>query len=64
MQVNSVQELEDRTLKFEGHLSAKEAGIVVALGLNTLWANGLLSMVNDVDVTEIPLGPTDEDTVQ
>lgn len=59
MQINSVQELEDRTLKFEGHMTEKEAAIVIALGLNTLWANGLMSMIDGVEATEVPFGPTD-----
>lgn len=64
MQVNSVQELEDRTVKFEGHMTEKEASIVIALGLNTLWANGLMNMIDNIDVTEIPSGPDDDETMQ
>ena len=64
MQVNSVQELDDKTVKFEGHMTEKEAGIVIALGLNTLYASGLMAMLETVEVTEIPSGPTDNDIVQ
>jgi len=60
MQVNSVQELEDRTVKFEGMMTPKEAGIVIAIGLNTLWASGLMNMISDVAVTDIPHGSGDE----
>ncbi len=63
MQVDSVQELEDRTLRFSGTMSEKEATIVVALGLNTLWANGLMHIVGDVDVGEDEDGPSEDETI-
>ena len=54
MQVNNVQELEDRTVTFEGELSMKEASVVLSIGLNTLFANGMMKMIENITVSEVP----------
>lgn len=63
MQVNNVQELEDRTVTFEGQLTGKEAAIVLSIGLNTLYANGMMKMIDNVAVSEV-LHQEGNDTVQ
>ena len=53
MKVNSVVELEDKSVKFEGELSPTEAALVVAFGLNTLVSVGLTSMIPSVGIEEL-----------
>ncbi len=55
MIITNVQELEDRTLKFDGTLTETEAAMVVSIGLNTLWSSGLMKLLGEMTVTETPL---------
>lgn len=51
MQVESIIENDNGTATFTGNLSAQELQIVVTVGLNMLYANGLISqMAPDVNV--------------
>ena len=58
MKVNSVQEHEVKTVTFTGELSPEETNLVVAFGLNTMLAMGLMSMMPNVETNEfIAEGP-------
>jgi hypothetical protein len=52
MQIISVQEQDDKTLKFEGTISDQEAAIVIAVGLNSMLHMGMMHMVPDIEVDE------------
>jgi len=52
VKVNSVQEHDNKTITFNGELSPEESSLVVAFGLNTMLAMGLMSMVPNVETNE------------
>jgi hypothetical protein len=52
MQILSVQEQDDKTLKFEGTISDQEAAIVLAVGLNAMMHMGMMHMIPDVEYSE------------
>lgn len=53
MQVESIVENDNGTATFTGTLSEQELQIVVTVGLNMLYAQGLIqAMAPDVDVSE------------
>ena len=52
MKINSMQELEDKTIHFSGELTPTEGALVISLGLNTLAALGMMSMLPSIAVTE------------
>lgn len=52
MKINSMQEMEDKTITFTGELSPVEGALVVAMGLNTLAAMGLMTMLPGIEVNE------------
>ena len=57
MQINQLVENENGSVQFSGELSAQECEIVLALGLNMLYAQGLLSQMApeiNVDTHEPP----------
>jgi hypothetical protein len=61
MQILSVQEQDDKTLKFEGTISDQEAAIVLAVGLNAMLHLGMMHMVPDIEYSE---DDDEEDTTQ
>ena len=52
MKINSIQEMEDKTIHFTGELSPTEGAIVVAMGLNTMVSLGLMHLLPGPDVDE------------
>ena len=52
MQILSVQEQDDKTIKFEGTISDQEAAIVLAIGLNAMLHMGMLHMIPGIEVDE------------
>lgn len=54
MRVSNVLKSDENTYKFEGELSEEEHSLVITLGLNFLYAQGLLAaMTPNVDVNII-----------
>lgn len=53
MNIKSVQELEDRTLVFEGEMNPSEVAIVISMGLNTLMGMGMMEMIPGIQSKEI-----------
>lgn len=49
MQILSVQEQDDKTIKFEGTISDQEAAIVIAVGLNAMLHMGMMHMIPGID---------------
>ena len=65
MNVKNIQELEDRTLIFEGSLNPTEVAVVVSMGLNTMLAMGLMEMIPGIESKEIfNMGGDDDASVQ
>lgn len=62
MLVKNVQELEDKTITFEGELGPSEAAVVLSFGLNALFSMGLMSMIPDISVSEF--ATPDPDNIQ
>ena len=54
MHIKNVQELEDKTVVFEGEMSQHEHSVVVSFGLNALMSLGLLQLIPSVKVEEFP----------
>jgi hypothetical protein len=52
MHILSVQEQDDKTIKFEGTISEQEASIVLAVGLNAMLHMGMMHMIPDVEYDE------------
>jgi hypothetical protein len=52
MHILSVQEQDDKTIKFEGSISEQEASIVLAVGLNAMLHMGMMHMIPDVEYEE------------
>lgn len=53
MEIKNLQELDDKTLLFEGSLSPHEAAIVVSFGLNAMMSLGLMHLLPTVKVEEV-----------
>lgn len=54
MKVKNVVKNDDDVVLFEGELSNEEHDLVITVGLNFLYAQGLLgSMVPDIDATQL-----------
>lgn len=47
MKINSVVELENAAIKFEGELSADEANLVIEIGLNYLIRQGAFPAITE-----------------
>ncbi len=55
MNVNQVVETEDGNFSISGDLTANEHNVVLSLGLNVLFAKGLMSqLMPSLDVSEVP----------
>jgi len=52
MKINTVTEMEDKTLSFTGELTASESALVVSFGLNGMLAMGLMALVPGVQFNE------------
>lgn len=52
MKINSVQELEDKSITFNGELSPTETALVVSMGLNTMISLGLMHLLPGLEVEE------------
>lgn len=52
MKINSVQELEDKSISFDGELSPTETALVVSMGLNTMISLGLMHLLPGLTVEE------------
>ena len=53
MKVNSIQEMEDHTIIFNGELNPTEAALVLSMGLNGMLSLGLMHLIPDVDSQQI-----------
>lgn len=54
MKVKNVVKNDDEVVVFEGELSKDEHDLVISVGLNFLYAQGLLgSMTPDIDATQV-----------
>jgi len=53
MKVNSIQEMEDHTIVFNGELNPTEAALVLSMGLNGMLSLGMMHLIPDVESMEI-----------
>jgi len=52
MKINTVTELDDKTVQFSGELTASESALVVSFGLNGMLAMGLMALVPGIKYEE------------
>lgn len=64
MKVNSIQEMEDHTIVFNGELNPTEAALVISMGLNGMLSLGMMHLIPDMDATHSQVFNADPDNMQ